>query len=419
LRTLFCFTRNLRLSNFALLSQACEESDEILFVVSWADLACRAGKFRKQFLIESLVDLQQQLKAFDQKLYITSHTLLQFIVNEANSNIQKIYIEEDVNFEEQVLIEKIKKIAQSSGINFTSIKDSTLTEFEATFELFGNKNIIFTDFRKKVEKKLSIKSLYNKIEKIPRHFGPIQNESFLNLEELHESHCHEQNIFRGGETKALKHLGDYFNQPENALNYKKTRNGMIRFLDSTKFSPWLSLGCISAQKVYACLKDFEKFNGENDSTYWIFFELLWRDYFKYYSFLNKNKLFTQNGIQNQSKKKLPRNIELKLFNQWKTGATGVDFIDANMIELNQTGWMSNRGRQNVASFLVHHLKVDWRLGAAYFEEMLIDYDCASNWGNWSYLAGVGTDPRHRVFNAEKQAQDYDPQKEYVNKWLLK
>ena len=419
MRTLFCFTRNLRLSNSALLNQACEESDEILFVVSWADLACRAGKFRKQFLIESLIDLQQQLKIFDQKLYLTHHTLLQFIVNEGNNNIQKIYIEDDVNYEEQIQIEKIKKIAQSSGINFTSIKDSTLTEFEATFELFENKNIIFTDFRKKVEKKLSIKSLNSKIDKMPSHFGPIQKDSFLNLEELQAGYSLEQNIFLGGETKALKHLDDYFNQPENALNYKKTRNGMIRFLDSTKFSPWLSLGCISPQKIYASLKEFEKLNGENDSTYWIFFELLWRDYFKYYSFLNKNKLFTQNGIQNQSKKKLPRNIELKLFNQWKTGATGVDFIDANMIELNQTGWMSNRGRQNVASFLVHHLKVDWRLGAAYFEEMLIDYDCASNWGNWSYLAGVGTDPRHRIFNAEKQAQDYDPQKEYVNKWLLK
>jgi deoxyribodipyrimidine photo-lyase len=419
LRALFCFTRNLRLSDFSLLSQACEESHEILFVVSWADLVNRAGKFRKQFLIESLNDLKQQLKAFDQKLYITHKTLPEFIINEVHNNIQKIYIEADVNYEEQIQLEKIKEIAQSSGIHFTSIIDSTLSEFEATFKLFENKNIIFTDFRKKVEKNLSIRKLNNKIEKIPKCFELIQKELFLNLEELQPSNNLKQNIYLGGETNALKHLDDYFNQPENALNYKNTRNGMIRFSDSTKFSPWLSLGCVSPQKIYASLKDFEKLNGENDSTYWILFELLWRDYFKYYSFLNKNKLFIKSGIQNQPKKKLSRNIELKLFNQWKTGATGVDFIDANMIELNQTGWMSNRGRQNVASFLVHHLKVDWRLGAAYFEEMLIDYDCASNWGNWSYLAGVGTDPRNRIFNAEIQAEKYDPQNEYVNKWLLK
>ena len=101
---------------------------------------------------------------------------------------------------------------------------------------------------------------------------------------------------------------------------------------------------------------------------------------------------------------MPKNIEMNLLKKWKAGATGIDFIDANMIELKTTGWMSNRGRQNVASYLVKDQKVDWRLGAYYFEEMLIDFDCASNWGNWSYLAGVGTDPRDRSFNIQKQAQ---------------
>jgi deoxyribodipyrimidine photo-lyase len=101
----------------------------------------------------------------------------------------------------------------------------------------------------------------------------------------------------------------------------------------------------------------------------------------------------------------------------KNGSTGVAFIDANMIELAQTGFMSNRGRQNVASYFVHTLKLPWLAGASYFEEMLIDYDVCSNYGNWAYLAGVGNDPRQRVFNIEKQAKDYDPNGEYVNYWL--
>lgn len=399
------------------MSQACEESDEILFVVSWRDLVRRTGHFRQQFLIESLVDLNLQLKAFNQKLYITNITLPEFILNEVNNNIQKVYIEEDVNFEEQIQFEAIQKMARSSAIHLISTKDSTLTEFEATFKLFENRNMIFTDFRKKVEKKLTLRVLKNKIEKIPKYFEPVQKEFFLDLKELQSRNSPHWTCFQGGENQGLKHLNEYFSHPENALNYKNTRNGMVRFADSTKFSPWLSLGCISPQKIYETLKDFEKVHGENESTYWIFFELLWRDYFKYYSFLNKNKIFTRSGIQNKAKNNLPKNIEFKLLKQWKTGTTGIDFIDANMIELSQTGWMSNRGRQNVASFLVHQLKVDWRLGAAYFEEMLIDYDCASNWGNWSYLAGVGTDRRDRIFNVEKQAQDYDPKKEYVKKWL--
>jgi hypothetical protein len=95
-----------------------------------------------------------------------------------------------------------------------------------------------------------------------------------------------------------------------------------------------------------------------------------------------------------------------------------DFIDANMLELKHTGFMSNRGRQNVASYLCNDLKLDWRLGAAYFEQQLIDYDVCSNWGNWAYLAGVGNDPRgNRYFNIEKQASDYDKNGDYRNLWL--
>jgi deoxyribodipyrimidine photo-lyase len=89
-----------------------------------------------------------------------------------------------------------------------------------------------------------------------------------------------------------------------------------------------------------------------------------------------------------------------------------------MRELKATGFMSNRGRQNVASFWVHEYAQDWRYGAAYFEEQLIDYDPASNWGNWAYLAGVGHDPRGwRKFNIEKQAQQYDPDDKYQDLWL--
>jgi deoxyribodipyrimidine photo-lyase len=106
------------------------------------------------------------------------------------------------------------------------------------------------------------------------------------------------------------------------------------------------------------------------------------------------------------------------FDAWVNGQTGDDFVDANMRELKLTGFMSNRGRQNVASFLVHQLKLDWRKGAAYFEKQLIDYDVFSNWGNWAYLAGVGNDPReNRVFNTKRQAEMYDPGGEYIRKWL--
>jgi len=105
------------------------------------------------------------------------------------------------------------------------------------------------------------------------------------------------------------------------------------------------------------------------------------------------------------------------FQRWVAGQTGTPFIDANMREIALTGFMSNRGRQNVASYLVKDLKLDWRLGAEYFEHILLDYDVTSNWCNWNYVAGVGSDPREdRYFNILSQAQRYDGEGEYVKLW---
>jgi deoxyribodipyrimidine photo-lyase len=107
----------------------------------------------------------------------------------------------------------------------------------------------------------------------------------------------------------------------------------------------------------------------------------------------------------------------KMFDLWAEGKTGVPFVDAHMRELNTTGFMSNRGRQNVASFLVKDLKVNWLLGAEYFESLLIDYDPASNYGNWNYVAGVGSDAREdRYFNQMTQARNYDPHGDFVRLW---
>jgi deoxyribodipyrimidine photo-lyase len=129
-----------------------------------------------------------------------------------------------------------------------------------------------------------------------------------------------------------------------------------------------------------------------------------------------NLFFQQTGLKAKNDNMHQHNIERLL--SWINGETGVDFIDANMIELKLTGYMSNRGRQNVASYLCNDLKLDWRFGAAYFEQQLIDYDVCSNWGNWAYLAGVGNDPRgNRIFNTEKQANDYDKLKSYRKLWL--
>jgi deoxyribodipyrimidine photo-lyase len=223
-------------------------------------------------------------------------------------------------------------------------------------------------------------------------------------------------VFKGGEGAALHRLNYYLWETGLLSNYKNTRNGLLGADYSSKLSAWLSLGCISPRKVYAEVKRYEMAHGANESTYWLFFELLWRDFFYFMFKKYGNRFFKPQGLRGQAPPTAQNQAEL--FESWKKGQTGVPFVDANMRELNATGFMSNRGRQNAASFLVKDLKVNWTWGAAYFEEMLIDYCPASNWGNWAYVAGVANDPReNRYFNVIKQAGDYDPQGAYVRTWV--
>ena len=127
-----------------------------------------------------------------------------------------------------------------------------------------------------------------------------------------------------------------------------------------------------------------------------------------------NKLFRIGGI-------LEKDYQWKTnqnkINQWINGETNEPFVNANMIELKKTGWMSNRGRQNVASYFAKNLELDWRIGASYFESVLLDYDVHSNYGNWIYVSGVGNDPRDRKFNVKLQAERYDGNGKFQRLWL--
>lgn len=127
-----------------------------------------------------------------------------------------------------------------------------------------------------------------------------------------------------------------------------------------------------------------------------------------------NKIFKLKGILN---KQYSWSTNQNQINDWINGKTNSDFVNANMIELMETGWMSNRGRQNVASYFAKELKLDWRIGAAYFESFLIDYDVHSNYGNWMYVSGVGNDPRDRNFDVKFQADNYDSNGKFRKLWL--
>ena len=126
------------------------------------------------------------------------------------------------------------------------------------------------------------------------------------------------------------------------------------------------------------------------------------------------RLFARSGIQRKSIEASENSVH---WQAWCNASTGVPMIDAGLRELRHSGFVSNRLRQNMASYFIHQLKLDWRLGARWFEMYLCDFDVASNYGNWSYLAGVGHDPRPvREFNLNKQLQQYDPELSHIRRW---
>ena len=200
----------------------------------------------------------------------------------------------------------------------------------------------------------------------------------------------------------------------NLLNKEFDNKSKIKKIDySSKLSAWLANGSISSREIYWEVVEYEKSIKKNQSTYWLIFELIWRDYFKYISLKHQNKIFQLGGILN---KKYEWENDSNILNQWIEGKTKEPFVNANMIELKKTGWMSNRGRQNVASYFSKELYMDWRIGAAYFESLLIDYDVHSNYGNWMYISGVGNDPRDRKFNIRSQAERYDGNGSFQKLW---
>ena len=221
--------------------------------------------------------------------------------------------------------------------------------------------------------------------------------------------------FHGGERAALSHLAQYCSR-DLPHTYKSTRNGLVGADYSTKWSPWLATGALSARQAWAAIRSFEAKHGATDSTYWIGFELLWRDHFRWLHLKYGERMYWKRGLSDAP---LPtRTHNARGFEHWRTGRTGHAFIDAGMRELNATGYSSNRMRQNLASFLIHDLRCDWRAGAAWFEAQLIDFDVYNNQGNWLYLSGRGTDPRgSRRFNPDKQAKDYDPDGAYRKLWM--
>jgi len=370
---------------------------------------------RTQFLIESVHELRKSLRNLGSDLIVRTgipEDILPGIVDKTGADQVVLHGEpapEEKHVEE--LVEKAISVPTKKYWGTAMYHRDDLP-----FDLLTIPDV-FTQFRKRVEKKSQVREPLAAPDRLSWQGSPEAGD----IPSVAELGLSEQSIddkaviqFKGGETHAWERLKHYFFEADELRNYKFTRNGLLGADYSSKFSPWLAHGCISARSIHSEVQKYEEEIHENVSTYWMKFELIWRDYFHYSMIKYGSQLFQLGGIQ---EKNLSKSTHQATFEKWALGRTGIPFIDANMRELNQTGYMSNRGRQNVASFLAQNLNFDWRWGAAYFESKLLDYDVCSNWGNWAYNSTVGHDPRNRYFNIINQANKYDKKGDYVRHWL--
>ncbi len=421
---------DLRLHDHPALQAALQSgADTVAFIYVWGPPHFSWGKYsyppsysagrrlhplRERFIVESLIDFAQ--RAVPAHLYILEGEAQEVIPRwTAEKGIAALYAHSEIPPEEKRIQQAVQETLKAQGIPLYLLEANSLyDEAQLPFPI-ENLPFLFTRFRQLVERHATVKSPLPAPASLPEWPEPLPPTLDILKERLERPpEPPEGNfIWKGGESAALARLDAYLTGP--VFTYKQTRNSFMGDTFSSRLSPYLALGCLSPREVYARLRHTEKIHGANDSTYWLFFELLWREYFRWLLKKEKGKFFSVGGLRSLQ---IPWQEDSRLFEAWVEGQTGYPIVDAAMRELKATGWTSNRARQIVASFLSKNLLLDWRWGATHFELTLIDYDTASNWGNWLYQAGVGTDGRgFRWFDPVRQARLYDPDATFIKTWI--
>ena len=419
------FRQDLRLHDNEALSEALNSADEVypVYVFDVRSMEGtspygfrKTGKFRLKFLIESIHDLRQSLSEKGLKLIVRVGIPEDVIFELANElKTSWVFCNRERTTEELYVQDQLERKLWTIGqeVRYSRGKMLFYTA-DLPFPVTHTPDS-FTTFRKEVERFTNIrKTIICDFEDVVVSTESIDAGNIPKLSDFGYQDDFEA-FLQGGETAGLARLQHYLWESDRVVSYKNTRNGSLGLDYSSKFSAYLAQGCLSPKQIYWELKRYEEERTKNESTYWLVFELLWRDFFRLMGKKYEEKIFLRGGLKDAERDDLTDNMNM--FQIWAEGRTGYPFVDASMRQLNATGFMSNRGRQNVASFLINDLRVNWQIGAEYFESLLIDYDPCSNWCNWNYIAGVGNDPRdNRYFNTILQSKKYDAEGSFIKAW---
>lgn len=303
------FRNDLRTNDNAVLTEAQKSGDQIIAVYCFDPQHFtfdtfgykKTERYRAKFLIETVTDLKEQLQQYHIDLLVFNERPENIIPEICETyNINAIFTQMEWTQEEVDVENAVKN--KCKNIRWHSVYNQFLYHPEDLNFPVSKTPQVFTVFRKQLEKEVAIRPEI-KVSQCAENNRIENNTKIPSLKDLgfeyFERHPHSACPFIGGETEALKRLNDYFFLTNKLGIYKKTRNGLLGTDYSSKFSPWLANGSISPRTIYWKVKQFEIDHYKNQSTYWLIFELIWRDYFKYISLKHRNQIFKIEGILNK------------------------------------------------------------------------------------------------------------------------
>jgi deoxyribodipyrimidine photo-lyase len=389
------FRNDLRIHDNEILLEAIKKADKVLPVYCFDPYYFTKNQFnnpktgilRAQFLIDSVRVLRKNLKEKGADLIVKigdPTVLLPQLAEEYQ--VCEVYHHREVAHEETQISEKAEAALWKLKLNLKHFIGHTLYHKEDL--PFPIKDIpdSFVTFKKKIERESTVRPCLPTPDHIKapviKNAGEIPDLKDLGFDLTVDKPDSYLSVFKGGEDSALLQLESYLTESK-LVNSKTARNGS-KVSISSKLSPWIALGCISLRHVY-----WEVMNNNPEqlspAQQQLILDLLWRDYFRFMFKKHGQQFIASTDIADLKAENINEDLA---FENWKIGTTGLGYIDAIMSELNTTGFITNSNRQITASYLINTLKVDWKKGATYFEEKLIDYSPASNWGNWAFIAGI-------------------------------
>ena len=399
-KSLFIFRRDLRIQDNIGLIESLQNSKEVIPCFIYDENIIKKLKdseFRWSFLNESLVELDNELKKKGTSLQILEgkpEKIIDKIIK--RHKLDAVFLNTDFTNYSQRRDEKIFQVCKKNKIAFHSTLDFLLHNPNEIKTNEGSPYTIYSFFYKKA-KQFPIKKIIKNIKK--NYSKEIISDDQIKKSEI------KNNEIRGGRKEALKILKNL----DKFRDYDKVRD-FPGLNQTTMLSAHNKFGTVSVREVH---KEIKEVLG---SDHTIMGEIYWREFFSHILF---HFPYAQKTTFRKKFQKIPWSKSKESFKKWCEGKTGFPIVDAGMRQLNQTGFMHNRVRMVVASFLTKDLHMDWRLGEKYFEEKLIDHDPAVNSGNWQWAASTGCDsvPYFRIFNPWRQQERFDLNCDYIKKWV--